>query len=280
MTIIETDNGDIIHDCDSIVKEVKHYYENLYSSREERLLHDDFDDIVFPSLSEEEREGIEGLISLDEVLHALKGMKNDKSPGSDGFISEFFKFFFQDLGDFIVRSINFGFEKGEMSVIRDIPKEGKDKSRLKNWRPISLLNTVYKIASCCIAEIIKTVIDKLIHEDQKGFLKGRYIGENIRLVYDTLLFAEKNHIPGLLLQADLEKAFDSVSWAFIDKCLSFFNFGNDIKRWISAFYTNIASCVSVNGKYSQWFKIYRGTRQGDPLSLLIFFCYVRRSWRY
>ena len=190
--------------------------------------------------------------------------------------AEFFKFFFRDIGKFILRSLSCGFEKGEMSatqkqgVITCIPKEGKDKKFLKNWRPITLLNIVYKIASSCIAERIKTVLDHIIHEDQKGFIKGRYIGENIRLMYDALLYSHKHDVPGLLFMVDFEKAFDSVAWSFIDKALRKFNFGNDIRHWVTTFYHNIKSCVSVNGQYSQWFEVQRGTRQGDPLSPYLF----------
>ena len=74
-------------------------------------------------------------------------------------------------------------------VITCITKEGKYKRFLKNWRPITLLNIVYKIAPSCVAERLKSVMPKLIYEDQKGFLKGRHTGENIRLLYDTLLYA-------------------------------------------------------------------------------------------
>ena len=69
---------------------------------------------------------------------------------------------------------------------------------------------------------------KRIHEDQKGYMKGRYIGEIIRLLYDLLLYAETKTLPGLLLMVDFEKAFDSVSWTFIEKALHFSNFGPDI----------------------------------------------------
>ena len=138
------------------------------------------------------------------------------------------------------------------------PKEGKHRHLLKNWRPISLLNTAYKIASASIANRLKLMLSKIIHSDQKGFMKGRYIGENVR-------YTETEKIPGLLLMVDFEKAFDSVSWSFIQKALEFFNFGPDIRRWIKTFYNNASTCVQVNGHYSSWFNVGRGVRQGDPL---------------
>lgn len=97
-------------------------------------------------------------------------------------------------------------------------------------------------------------------------MQGRYIGENIRLLYDVLLHTQTENIPGLLLLVDFEKAFDSVAWKFMYKALDMFNFGQDIKRWIETFYKDINTCVSINGHYSEWFQIKRGARQGDPLS--------------
>ena len=64
-------------------------------------------------------------------------------------------------------------------------------------------------------------------------------GENIRLLYDTLLYASEHHIPGLPLTVDFEKAFDSVAWSFIENLLNVFDFRHDIKMWISTFYANI-----------------------------------------
>ena len=65
------------------------------------------------------------------------------------------------------------------------------------------------------------MLPKIIHEDQKGFIKGRYIGENIRLLYDLLQYAETKQLPGLLLMVDFEKAFDSVLCTFTEKALDF-----------------------------------------------------------
>ena len=69
---------------------------------------------------------------------------------------------------------------------------------------------------------------------------------------------------------DFEKAFDSVAWSFTEKSLRKFKFRKYITRWILTFYTNINSSVHVNGQYSQWFDVKRGTRQGDPLSPYLF----------
>lgn len=148
-------------------------------------------------------------------------MKNDKSPGADGFTVEFFKFFWADLGEYITRSINDSYNKGEftniqkLGIITCIPKPDKNRQFLKNWRPITLLSVIYKIASGCIAEKLKTKLLTIINDDQTGFLKGRFIGENIRIVYDIMSYTEFSDIPGLLMLVDFEKAFDTVSWDFI-----------------------------------------------------------------
>ena len=277
---IETEEGEIINDKTEIKTQVKTFYENLYKSKEDIIADVDLATInnlqEAPRLSNHESNSIEGDITMTEALSSLKKMENNKSPGSDGYTTEFFKFFWNDIGAFLVRSINEGFLSGQMSVtqkrgiITCIPKEGKNKQFLKNWRPITLLNTSYKIASACIAQRLKSVLPTIISEHQKGFLPGRYIGENIRLVYDILLHTEINKIPGLLLLIDYEKAFDTIAWSFIKKAMDFFSFGPDIKRWIEVFYKNISASVGVNRDYTSWFTIERGVRQGDPCSPYIY----------
>ena len=124
----------------------------------------------------------------------------------------------------------------KQGIITCIPKGDKPKQYMKNWRPISLLNNIYKLASSCIAERIKSVLTILINNDQTGFIPGRFIGENTRLIYDLLHYTEENDIPGILLLIDFEKAFDTISWIFIEQVLDFFNFGNSIKHWVKTFF--------------------------------------------
>ena len=272
MSFLVNNDGAVISSQTDILKEVQYFYENLYSEQDVRNVNL-FQNIKNANkLTQEESEQLEGPLTLQEIGESLKNMKNNKSPGSDGFTVEFYKFFFADIGSFLVRSLNDGFSNQCMSVTQRqgvivcIPKEDRPKQYLKNWRPISLLNTAYKIASASIANRIKSFLPKLIHDDQKGFMAGRYIGENIRKIYDVLHYTQEKNIPGMLLSVDFEKAFDSISWSFLNKALKFFNFGPGLIQWIFTFYNKISSCVSINGQYSNWFPVRRGVRQGDPCS--------------
>ena len=120
----------------------------------------------------------------------------------------------EKIGTFIVRSLNEAYKCGHLSItqtqgiITCIPKGENSRLYIKKLRRITLLNTVYKIASGVIANRFKLFIDKLIHNDQTGFIKGRYIGENTRLIYDIMHYTEENEIPVLLLLIDFEKAYD------------------------------------------------------------------------
>ena len=276
MCFLEKEDGSILYDQDEILEETMNFYKDLYQKRSVENV--DLEDLVHDpvKLSEQEKASIEGYITFQEATEALKGMKNNKAPGNSGFTTEFFKFFFINIGTFLVRSLNSGFDTGKLSitqrqgVITCIPKEGKNTQYLKNWRPISLLNVCYKIASTCISNRIRRYLAKLISSTQKSFLSGRNINDNLKMMYDMLLYTENENIPGLLLLVDFQKAFDSISWDFIDNVLNFFNFGNDLKRWINVFYNDIASCVQVNNKYSRYFAIERGVRQGDALSAYLF----------
>ena len=168
------------------------------------------------------------------------------------FVSEFFKSFWNNLGKFVFRSINYGYKTGQLSItqklgiITCIPKEDKPRQFMKKWRPISLLNTVYKLASRCIAERIKSVLPIRISNDQTGFIPDRYIGELTLLIYDILHFTEEQDIPGILLLIYIEEAFNTISWMFIESVLDFFNFGFSIKQWAKSFHTNITSAVTQN----------------------------------
>ena len=156
----------------------------------------------------------------------MKHEKKQKTKtGTDGSGAEFFKCFWKQLGPYVSSALNTAFEDGELSttqkegIITCILKVDKPRYNIKNWRPISLLNVIYIIGSSCIANRIKRVLPSLIDDDQTGFISRRYMGDNVRLIYDLINYLNTKNKPGLLLRLDFEKAFDSLDWRF---CLGLF----------------------------------------------------------
>ena len=122
------------------------------------------------------------------MLRLYETFKLNKAPGNDGIPIEFYKTFWSLISEPFIKCANECFEKGEMSnsqkqaVITPIEKKEKDRSFLENWRPISLVNVDAKIMSKVLATRIKNVLLDIIHHNQSGFVKDRYIGETVRSI--------------------------------------------------------------------------------------------------
>ena len=141
----------------------------------------------------------------------------------------------------------------KQAVINLLEKSGKDGTHLENWGPISLVNVDTKIMSKVIAATLKKVLPSIIHYNQTGYVKGRFIGEAIRSIFDIIDFTAKENIPGLLLFIDFQKTFDSVEWEFLIESLKKLNFGRDFLQWVKTFYNNIKSRVINSGISSNFF---------------------------
>ncbi len=274
---LKLEDNSITDDINIILEKQKEFYENLY--KESDLANND--ELInsigdHPKLTTDEKNKINNIITEKEILNALKASPNNKSPGEDGLPSEFYKVFWNDIKIHLVSCYKLAFEMGKLGISQRrgiiclIPKKDKDPIILKNWRPISLLNQDYKLLAKSIAERIKSCLKNIIHNDQTGFLKGRYIGENIVKICDIINYCEEEDIPALLITIDFEKAFDLLNWKFIDKSLLFFDFPESIRTWVKILYKDINSCVSNNGWASQFFPLTRGVRQGCPLSPYLF----------
>ena len=277
---VVTDDGSVITNQKDILNELKNYYQNLFKSKDAELQDCNISDLQslrgFKKLSSNDANSLEGCLTINEISEALRKMKNQKCPGIDGFPAEFFKVFWIKLKFFVLRSLNCAYNTGQMSIslrqciISCLPKGDKPRQFLKNWRPISLLSVVYKIASSALATRLRTVLHTIISNTQSGFMSNRFIGENTRLIYDIIHYTNYNKLPGLLMLIDFQKAFDSVSWKFLFSILTAFGFKESFCKWIEVLNVNVSASILQCGKLSDFFRIERGCRQGDPISPYLF----------
>ncbi|KAJ8289842.1 hypothetical protein GJAV_G00005950 [Gymnothorax javanicus] len=229
-------------------------------------------------LSETQRSTCEGLISEEELQKAIFSFQSDKTPGLDGIPVEVYQIFYEEIKAPLLSCFNYSFKDGSLSdtqkiglislLLKQDPQgQYKDPAYLKNWRPLTLQCCDAKILAKCIAHRMKRLLPDIIHYDQTGFLHGRYIGENIRQLLEIMEYYDKTKKPGLVFIADFEKAFDKVRLDFIYKCLDFFNFG---KSLIKVLYHEPCCKIINNGHFSDRIPLFRGLKQGCPLSPYLF----------
>ena len=277
---IKLDNGEITSDMKKINKQIDVFFSETYKSKltdvplseQELGLNDFIQNLEIPRLSNEEQATFEHELTVQEIKHVLHSFEKNKTPGEDGFSKEFYETFFDLLNQNLLDSYNEAFQKGSLSVsqrrgvISLIPKNDCDLSELTGWRPITLLNVDYKILAKCIAKRIEPFLPKLIHSDQTGFMKDRFIGQNVRLLNDLMQYTNVKKVSRIFVFNDFEKAFDSIEWNFIKRRLELFNLGPFLTRWFSILYSNSEAALMNAGYMTDYFTVSRRVRQGYPLS--------------
>ena len=154
-------------------------------------------------------------------------------------------------------------------IIKLLPKDG-DKTLIRNWRPITLLNVSYKILAKIMALRLVNILPKFVNSTQTGFIKGRYILENLITSWEAMEWSKCSHQNSAMLLLDFEKAYDRVEWRFILMMLEAFGFPPSFCNTVQVLLSDASAQVEVNGVLSSPFSLGRSIRQGCPLAPSLF----------
>ncbi len=176
----------------------------------------------------------------------------------------------------ILNSLNFALEKGALhrdqttALITLLLKKGKDPLKCSSYRPISLLSTDSKLLAKVLALRLDRCIGDLIDYDQSDFLRGRFVADNVRRLLHIIQQADSYKASSAILSLDAEKAFDRIEWSFLWSVLKHFEFGSFFLQAVKTIYSECSARVITGSYISPSFYLGRGTRQGCPLSPLLF----------
>lgn len=214
--------------------------------------------------------------TLDELRTALDSTKNNKSPGPDGLTFELYKTFFPLLGPLLLRLYSDAIKLGHFppnfneAYITLLPKKSENNTSPSDYRPISLLNTDYKLLTKMIFLRMKPLINQLIGHDQYCCIPDRNIDGMTHFLRDFIMYSKDKNLNVSLLSVDQEKAFDRVSHSFLFKVLEKCKISSLLIRYIKLVYTNATSRLIINHSLSRSILIQRSVRQGCPLSPFLY----------
>ena len=257
-----------------ILEEQRKFYQELY--REDQEVKFTWTNHHSVKVPEDIREDQNQQITIEELAKAAKEMNNNKTPGEDGIPVDFYKVFWKQLSPILYETMLQSYERkylhpsARRGILNLIPKAGKDSRYIKNLRPITLLNTDYKIIEKAIANKLLPALEHIIHKDQRGFMKHRRISVNIRKMLDIIHQVEKEDLEAVILSLDFVKCFDKCSFSILHGSLDYFEFGTNIKEWTKILYKDFVVKIQNNGDFSSELPILKGVHQGGCCSSLYF----------
>ncbi|KAF5318883.1 hypothetical protein D9758_019008 [Tetrapyrgos nigripes] len=283
---------------EGMAKRARDYHENLQKEgqvtddehlRHKQAMTDKVLSNLNTNLTDEQKAYLAMKCERSDVVVALLGAKNYTSPGIDGATYELWKAMYSQYID-ETKAGHPAFDIANLmtEAFRDIAEYGvleethfadgwmcplykkNDKCEIANYRPITLLNTDYKIFTKVLATKLGKVASSLLHPNQAGFVPGRQISDQTKLIRMVMASAEQTGQNGLIVSLDQEKAYDKVDHNYLWRTLECFEFPKEFIETVKRLYKTAKTSVMINRVKSETYDVIRGVRQGDPLSCLIF----------
>ncbi|GJY53975.1 RNA-directed DNA polymerase, eukaryota [Tanacetum coccineum] len=209
---------------------------------------------------------LESPISRDEVRNAVWGCEENKSPGLDGFTFEFFLKFWDTLGSDFCAVVEWffdhsSFSRGCNSSFIALILKNHDPKFVNDYRPISLIGSLYKVVTKILATRLSSIISGLISDVQTAFLP------NMEILRSPLMHKKQQ---AMVFKVDFAKAYDSIRWDFLEDVLRAFGFGSKWCSWIRGCLHSGMASVLLNGSPTSEFQFHCGLKQGDPLAPYLF----------
>jgi hypothetical protein len=280
---------------DKMAEIARDYHENLQGVGDmvdQRRRDKEIDDVleyVQTSIPADEQGKLTRMVDREEVRTAIKDLPDGKAAGTDGLPHEFWKRLMNQHDENEKHErLSFDVLKLLTMLYNDIEQEGmvegtgfskgwmcpiykkSDRTDIANYRPITVLNTDYKIFTRALTTRLTSAVPEIIHRDQAGFMKGRRIEDQTELIKLMISACEVEEVNGVIVCLDQEKAYDKISHDFLFRSLRKFGFSVHFVNTVQSLYSDAHTVVIINGEVSSPFRITRGVRQGDPLSCLLF----------
>ncbi|GKV49874.1 hypothetical protein SLEP1_g56597 [Rubroshorea leprosula] len=265
--------GAQVEEVSSLKEEIAAFYENLF--KEEQGERPKLEGVCFKQVQPVDNRQLIEAFTAEEIKAAIWECDSSKAPGPDGFNFRFVKSEWEVIKEDVIDFLQEFHKNSKMvrglnsSFIVLVPKVDNPQ-RIEEFRPISLIGVIYKILAKIFANRLKKVLDGLIGEQQMAFISGMQLMDGVVIANELVDEAKKRKKSTFLFKIDFEKAYDKVSWSFLDYMMLRMGFCSTWRKWIRECLETSSVSILVNGSSTRQFSVSRGLRQGDPLSPFLF----------